>query len=434
MNADRAIESVEILCVGTELLMGQIVNTNASNLAKKLADLGLYSYYQTVVGDHPGRMAEAMRLGLERSDAVIITGGLGPTDDDICMEIAAEVAGEALVFDEAAWETISQYFDRQGREATENNRKQAFRPKNAISIPNNNGTAPGAIVPVEVREKTSYLILLPGPPRENAPMFDDFVAPFLTAHRQHDLRTVFVHFVEIGESNLVTILKDLIAEQTNPTIAPYASEGKVTLRLTQSVDDGNEEDLIAPVLDVIDDRLGRYIFEIGDRDVYQVLLDHMTETGDTLSIVESCSGGRLLSSFIQHSGASEVIEGGLVTYSNRSKNEQLGISMDFIETHGAVSEKVARAMAEACRDCFGTTYALSTTGIAGPDGGTNEKPVGTTYLALAGPRGTSVIHRVFRGNRDKNRRLAAINAATMLWRHFQEEGKITFGKELRFEE
>lgn len=433
MHADRVLESVEILCVGTELLMGQIVNTNASNLAKKLADLGLYSYFQTVVGDHPGRMAKAMRQGLERSDVVLVTGGLGPTEDDICMEVAAEVAGEELVFDSAAWDKISAYFSRQGRDTTENNRKQAQRPDNSTSIPNNNGTAPGAIVPVEVEGKTKYLILLPGPPRENIPMFDEFVAPFLAEHRQHQLRTVFVHFVEIGESSLVTVIKDLIAEQSNPTIAPYASEGKVTLRLTQSIDDESDEDLISPILHEIDARLGRYIFEIGDRDVYQVLLDHMISAGETLSIVESCSGGRLLSSFIQYAGASDAIEGGLVTYSNQSKVEQLGIPDALIDEHGAVSEEVARAMAEACRDRFGTTYALSTTGIAGPGGGSDDKPVGTTYIALASPRGTTVIHRVFRGNRDKNRRLAAINAATMLWRYFQEEGTITFGEELRVE-
>lgn len=434
MQADRVLESVELLCVGTELLMGQIVNTNASNLAKKLSDLGLYSYYQTVVGDHPGRMADAMRQGLERSDVVLITGGLGPTEDDICMEVAAEVAGEELVFDSDAWDKISLYFTRQGRETTENNRKQALRPKNATSIPNNNGTAPGAIVPVNVKGQTHYLVLLPGPPRENLPMFDEYVAPFLTAHRRHKLRTAFVHFVEIGESSLVTIIKDLIAEQTNPTIAPYASEGRVTLRLTQSIEDDSDEDLISPIIRELDARLGRHIFEIGDRDVYQVLLDHLTATGETLSIAESCTGGRLLSSFIQHPGASDAIEGGLVTYSNRSKVEQLGIPKELIDEYGAVSEEVASAMAEACRARFATTYALSTTGIAGPGGGSDEKPVGTTYIALATPRGSFVIRRVFRGNRDKNRRLAAINAATMLWRYFQEEGTIAFGEELCVEE
>ncbi|MGI6077467.1 MAG: competence/damage-inducible protein A [Fastidiosipilaceae bacterium] len=407
------IETCELLTCGTEILMGQIVNTNATFLARQLTLLGINSLYQTTVGDNPIRLENAIRTALGRSDSVIITGGLGPTEDDISMAVAARVANRPLERHEPSVKAIQGYFASLNRETAEINYKQAMMPVGAHVIPNNNGTAPGAIVPVQGPHRTQYIILLPGPPLENQLMFEDEVKPFFEAHSDAKFDTTFIRMIGVGESNAATLLADLIDKQINPTIAPYSSEGEVAFRLTERLVHGEEGKGVEPLIAEIKSRLGKYIYEIGDRSLPEVLKDLLSERGLTIAFAESCTAGLVAATFGDIPGVSTVFKGGVVSYANDVKADILQVPQTILDDHGAVSEETAIAMAEGCRQVTGADLAVSITGVAGPDGGTEEKPVGLVYIGLADASGSYARKFHFLGNRNKVRKIAALNAFNM---------------------
>ena len=411
----EAIRSAEILTIGTELLMGQITNTNASWLARQLADLGISSFWQMVVGDNLRRATEALELALSRSDLVILTGGLGPTEDDISMAVASTATGVALEESAAEWEKIASFFAKRGRKVGANNRKQALLPSPGMILPNANGTAPGAILSAEIAGRTRYVVLLPGPPRENRPMFDDYVRAFLVRRSEHELRSVFIRLVGIGESEVERQIYDLVHERSEPSVASYCSTGEVYLRVTQrlqrdQVDDG----ALTAVVDEIRARLGAHIYEVGPRSLVQVTSDALRSAGRNCATAESCTGGLIASALVSEDGASMVFRGGIVAYDNEIKRDVLGVGEEILAAHGAVSEQTAIAMAEGVRARLGSDYGLSVTGIAGPSGGSPDKPVGTVWFGLAGPQGSQALLVQLSGSRDKIRETAVVHALTLL--------------------
>ncbi|HAU50797.1 MAG: competence/damage-inducible protein A [Saccharofermentanaceae bacterium] len=415
-----SIKSAEIICVGTELLMGQTLNTNSRFLARELASLGIPSYRQIVVGDNYDRLYEQIKESAGRSDLVILTGGLGPTTDDITMGVAADVAGKELVFDEESFNNITEYFRRLFRNMPKNNRKQAMLPEGATILKNNNGTAPGAMFEyscptTEDPDRVVHFVLLPGPPSEMSLMFTNEARPILEKMSDSKFITKFVHLFGIGESAAAERISDLIDAQTNPTIAPYASEGECMFRVTQRVDNGEEEkDLITPILDVMKERFGQCIYEIGDRPLKQVAYDLLLEKNKTVCFAESCTAGMVSSEFVDIPGASQVFMGSVVSYGNKVKTNLLGVSDDVLENLGAVSRECAQEMAEGARKLLGTDIAVSITGIAGPTGESAAKPVGLVYLAIADEKGTDVIEVHLSGNRSRVRHVAVLHAFNLI--------------------
>ncbi|NLN45653.1 MAG: competence/damage-inducible protein A [Clostridiaceae bacterium] len=410
------IQTAETICVGTELLIGHTLNTNSHFVARQLSLMGINSYYQTVVGDNPDRLLAAIRSASTRSDCVFLTGGLGPTADDITMAVAARAADRNLTLHEPSRQAILEIFTRMGREMTDNNLKQAMLPDQSIVLPNRNGTAPGCIIEFEQDGADKTLILLPGPPSELRPMFLEQVKPYLVQRTSRILRNTFVRMIGIGESKAETVLKDLIDSQTNPTIAPYAGEGEVMFRITQLAQSHDDPDNTGPLLEEVTKRAGEYIYEVGERKMHEVVADLLVERHATLSMAESCTAGLAQSMLGEIPGASRFLTGGLVAYANEVKREMLGVPAELLEREGAVSEACAIAMADGCRLLFGTDYAVGITGIAGPDGGTPEKPVGLVHLAVSDANGCETRVMRINGNRARVRGVAALNAFDLLRR------------------
>lgn len=403
----------EIVSVGTELLMGQIVNTDAQFIASHLAPLGYRALYQVTVGDNPARLAGVVQSALARADVLLFTGGLGPTDDDLTKETVAQALGleMAVVPEEEA--RLRAYFASRGKEMTPNNLKQARFPTGSIILPNPNGTAPGCIMEADGKAA----ILMPGPPRELYPMFRDHVLPYLEKRSGVRLHSRELRIFGMGESELTYRLRDLIAAQTNPTIAPYVKTSEVTLRVTaQCQDDAEGERLVAPVIDAILARLGSIVYSTNGESLPALCVRLLLTQGATLAVAESCTGGMLASSIVDIPGCSACFLEGVVTYANGAKVRRLGVSEGTLATDGAVSLACAQQMAEGLRAAAGTTYALATTGIAGPDGGTPEKPVGLVYVALAGPGRTEVRKLCLSGDRARIRTAATLHALDLLRR------------------
>ena len=371
--------NAEILAVGTEILLGDIVNTNSQYIARELADLGVGVYYQTVVGDNPERMKRAMYEAFSRADIVITTGGLGPTADDLTKEMGAEYFGKKLILDERSLKRLKNFFNKLNKTMTDNNVKQAYVPEGSIVMYNQNGTAPGIII----EENGKILIMLPGPPKEMVPMFDEQVKPFLKSKQEYTLVSRVLRVSELGESTMESMVRDIIDESLNPTVAPYAKNNESLLRITARAKSNEEaEKLIEPVADEIYRRLGDNIYAEGETNISQVVAKALLESGKTISVSESCTGGLLASAFIDNSGISEVFMEGAVTYSNEAKMNRLGVKKETLDSFGAVSEQVAMEMAEGIAKTARTNIGMSTTGVAGPDGGTEEKPVGLVYIGL----------------------------------------------------
>lgn len=406
--------TAEILSVGTELLMGNILNTNAQYISQKLCDLGINCYFQTTVGDNHDRLVAAVGLALSRADLLILTGGLGPTADDLTKETIADAFELDLVLDPASEAHIRARFARMGREMTPNNMKQAMFPRGCIILLNPNGTAPGCIV--EAGEKAA--ILLPGPPKEMAPMFDASVMPYLEKRSGYMLLSRVVHVFGMGESEAEYRLLPLMERQTNPTVAPYALAGEMKLRVTARCKNVAEGELmVAPLLAEIKETLGSVVYSTNDQELHEVCAALLREHGMTLAAAESCTGGMIASKLISVPGISEYFLEGAVTYSNEAKMRRLGVKRETLEAHTAVSEAVAREMAEGVRATSGASLGLATTGIAGPDGGTAERPVGLVYIALAGAKGTVVRELHLSGNRERIRNAASLNALDLLRRY-----------------
>ena len=406
---------VELISVGTEILLGNIVNTNAAYLAEKCALLGCSLYHQTVVGDNEERLEEAIRQAVSRSDIVILTGGLGPTKDDLTKEVTARVFGRELYRDEHSRMRIQEYFQKtKSRNVTENNWKQALVPEGAIVIDNHNGTAPGLII--EDKEKGKTAILIPGPPNEMKPMFERDIAPFLNKMQPEGIYSHMVKICGIGESRAETMVADLMDAQTNPTLAPYAKTGEVHFRITARAKSEEEaEEMMRPLLDEMYRRFGDAIYTTReDVTLEDTIVEMLLEREMTVTTAESCTGGKLAGRLLNVSGASGVYREGYITYANESKEKILGVQQETLERHGAVSEETAAEMALGAAKAAEADAALSVTGIAGPGGGTAEKPVGLVYIGCAVKGHVTVREYHFTGNREKNRDYAVVRALTLL--------------------
>ncbi len=404
----------EILAVGTELLMGQIVNTNAQYISSKLPEAGVGVYYHSVVGDNPDRLEDSLKLALERCDIVITTGGLGPTQDDLTKETISRVCGKQLVIHEESLNKIKDYFSRLGRQMTPNNEKQAYMPEGCIVLKNNNGTAPGCII--EMGEKV--VVMLPGPPIEMKPMFLDYVMPYFKNKGDYSLESVILRIFGIGESAMETKILDLIDGQTNPTIATYAKEGEVTIRVTASVPKGESaEQILMPVVNEIKKRTGENLYSDKDETLDCLAAGLLLKNNITIATAESCTGGLISEMLTDIPGISRVFMGGAVTYSNEAKMEYLGVKEQTLQAHGAVSRETAAEMAEGIRKRLKTDIGISVTGIAGPGGGTTEKPVGLVYIGLSGDSGTITKELRLSGNRKKIRTITALNVFDLIRRH-----------------
>ncbi|MBU3197642.1 competence/damage-inducible protein A [Clostridium algidicarnis] len=402
----------EIIAVGTELLLGDILNTNAQFLSKELAILGIEVYHQTVIGDNGERLLEAFDEAFKRCDVVITSGGLGPTKDDITKEMAAKYFGKELTLNEEELKNIEKYFNKTGKKMTENNRKQAYFPKDDIILKNNNGTAPGAIMK---GENGGVIIVLPGPPKELIPMFKESVVPYLRNTTDSTLYSKVLRLFGIGESTMEDEIKDILESQTNPTVAPYAKELDLILRITSKAK--NEEEakkLIEPLEKQIRQRLPQYIYGENDDTLESVVGEKLIKENLTISSAESCTGGMLSARLINVPSISKVFIEGAVTYSNQAKVSRLSVKKETLEKYGAVSKETAIEMAEGIAKTANTDIGISTTGIAGPDGGTNEKPVGLVYIGLYIKGNTLVKELNIKGNREKIRTRATIEALNFL--------------------
>lgn len=409
--------TAELVAVGTEILLGNIVNTNSAYLSEKCAQLGLSVYYQTVVGDNEERMAEVIRTALDRSDIVILTGGLGPTEDDLTKEVTAALMGMPLVEDAHTRSLLDKYLkeyekNNRQRRITANNYKQAMVPQGALVLDNHNGTAPGLIL--EKDNKTA--ILLPGPPNEMKPLFEEEVFPYLRKRQPEIIYSQMVKICGIGESQVAEEIQDLIESQTNPTIAPYAKVGEVHLRVTAQAE--SEKDcrkLIKPVVRELKNRFGKNIFATEEsKTLEEAVVDMLKDQKLTLALAESCTGGMIASRIVNVPGASQVFAQSYVTYSNRAKRKSLGVKKLTLKTEGAVSAKCAKEMAKG--GCFFSKadICLSVTGLAGPEGGTKETPVGTVFMGCC--YNGQVVEREyhFTGNRGKIREQACAHALVLL--------------------
>lgn len=409
----------EIMAVGTELLLGDILNTNAQFLAQELANLGIEVYYQTVVGDNPKRLKDTIFHAFSRADLIITTGGLGPTEDDLTKETAAEYFGEKLVLDEKALEWIKEGFARTGRVMTKNNVKQAMVPENHCTVLyNDNGTAPGIIM----EKNGKMIVMLPGPPRETVPMFQNQVKPYLAKKQEYTFVSRILRVADVGESAMEDRVKDIIDAQTNPSIAPYAKDGEAILRVTaKAKDEAEAERLIDPVAAALKERLGIAVYAEGETTMQKVVAELLLQKKLTIAVAESCTGGMIASRLVEYPGISAALLEGCVTYTDDAKMRRLGVKAETLEKYSAVSAETAKEMAEGIAKTSGADIGIATTGIAGPDGGSEEKPVGLVYIALSYKGETKVIKRIFPGNRNKIREWASYTALNELRKAMLDE-------------
>ena len=405
--------TVELVCVGTEILLGNIVNTNAAYLAEQCAMLGLSCYHQSVVGDNEQRMEETIRRAVSRSDIVILSGGLGPTKDDLTKEVTAQVFDMELLEDPHTRARIQEYFDQNYRgQITENNWKQAQVPEGSMVIDNYNGTAPGLIL----QKDGKTAILLPGPPNELKPMFERDIRPFLNRLEPEGIYSKMFKICGFGESKVDSMITDILESQTNPTIAPYAKTGEVHLRITaKAINEETADEMMEPMMEELYRRFGSQIFTTEEAvTLEETVVELLKEKGKTVTTAESCTGGLVAGRLLNVPGASSVYMEGYITYSNEAKEKLLGVSHSTLEQCGAVSKETACEMAEGAAKAAGADLAISVTGIAGPDGGTKEKPVGLVYVGCYADGEARAYEFHFTGNRAKNRESTVAKALTIL--------------------
>lgn len=409
----KQLEKAEILCVGTELLIGDIVNTNAAYLSRRLAALGIGVYRQGVVGDNPERLAAELRAALSRADLVVLSGGLGPTEDDLTKEVAAAVFGREMELCPEALERIERYFAATGRVMTENNRKQAMMPMGATVFLNDYGTAPALALE---NEEGRVAVLLPGPPRELEPLFSGRVEPFLAARREGVLFSRNVMISGMGESAVEDTLTPAFFETANPTVALYCKEGEVRLRVTarEKTTEAARAACDRVVEAVKSSPVGAYIYGVDVESPEAALVAALLERGLTVATAESCTGGLIAKRLTDVAGCSPVVAGGLVTYQTREKTALLGVPEEMIAAHTVVSREVAEAMATGVRIRMGVDIGIATTGYAGPGGGTETEPVGTVYIAVATAAGVQCRRLSVSSMRDRAyiRTVAATRALT----------------------
>ncbi|NLJ95703.1 MAG: competence/damage-inducible protein A [Clostridiales bacterium] len=416
--------TVELISVGTELLLGNIINTNANYLAVQCAGLGFSLYHQITVGDNEIRLYEAIKVALQRADIIILTGGLGPTTDDISKETLAKVLDRELIMDDHSKDRIMSYFhnaassDKEMSEElykiTDNNWKQALKINGSTVVDNDNGTAPGYIV----EDDNKIFILLPGPPSELIPMFEKSILPYLKKLQDKVFVTKMVKICGIGEAKAETMIIDLINNQSNPTIAPYAKNGEVHFRITASANNTDEANsLITPILKELEVRFADNIYsENEDETLEDVVVKLLKDKKLTLCTAESCTGGLLGGRIINVAGASDVYMEGYITYSNKAKIKNLNVNPNTLNTYGAVSQETAKEMAIGAANVSGASVAVAVTGIAGPGGGSKEKPVGLVYIACSLMGHINVIECNFKGNRKRVRERSVVAALDLIRR------------------
>ena len=369
----------EIITVGTEILLGDILNTNCRYLSRELAAMGIEMYYQITVGDNEERLLKTLEESLNRSDIVICTGGLGPTEDDITKEVCAKYFGYELELHKPSLDAMIERFKHMNRVPTKNNEKQAYFPKEAYILKNDNGTAPGCIMEKEGK----MIVVLPGPPREMESMFENYVKPYLSKLTDDVIESEVLRIIGVGESKVENDILDIIDSQTNPTIATYAKGYECTLRITakaKSVEEAKE--LIKPMSDEMKRRFGQSLYATGETSIEEVVSKMLVENNLKIAVAESCTGGMVSASLINYPGISSVFMEGCVTYSNEAKMKSLGVKKETLDVYGAVSDKCAKEMASGVAARYNTNIGIATTGIAGPGGGTDEKPVGLVYFGI----------------------------------------------------
>lgn len=399
--------NAEILSVGTELLLGEILNTDAQFLAGELSELGINVYYQTVVGDNEKRLTDAVDAALSRADIVIASGGLGPTPDDLTKEIISKKMKKQLVLHEESLERMQIYLKRRNLNKVECNKKQAMLPEGCIILPNNCGTAPGCII----EEGEKIVIMLPGPPHELEQMFMESVKPYLMKKTNCRLYSQNLKLFGIGESKVSQMLDDYIKNNTNPTVAPYAETPGVRLRLTASCKNEEEgKEIIRPVKEEIYNKLGEYIYSDKGQTLPQTVVGMLIEKGLTISSAESCTGGLFSKMITDVAGSSAVLNESYVTYANEAKTKILGVREDTLKTQGAVSEQTAYEMADGLYRVSKSDVCVCFTGIAGPGGGTDEKPVGLVYVGLNIMGNIEVKKLNLNGSRERIRNSACLEA------------------------
>jgi nicotinamide-nucleotide amidase len=411
----------EIISIGTELLLGQIVDTNAAYLSQQLSHLGISVYHRTTVGDNLERAVATVQQAHARADFVFLIGGLGPTMDDLTREIIAEVMEAPLQQDADAARQLEEHFSRRGYKMVESNYRQALVPTGGRPLPNANGTAPGVLI----EKNGKAMIALPGPPNEFIPMFETQVVPYLELRiegQRQVIRSRTLRIMGVGESSLEEMVKDLM-QSANPSVAPYAKVGEVHLRVTAKAGSEAEADsLIAERTDQLYARLGTHIYGENETTLEAAVVTLLREKGLTVATAESCTGGLLSGRITSIPGSSEVFHTGLVTYANEAKINLLQIPRAVIAGVGAVSPEVAQAMAERVRELARADFGIGITGIAGPGGGTPEKPVGLVYIGLATKAGVSHSKNLYSGIRADVRYRATQTALEMLRQALRANG------------
>lgn len=410
----------ELISVGTEILLGNIVNTNVTYLARKCASLGISVYHQVTVGDNENRLTEALQVALSRSDIIIMTGGLGPTQDDITKETVAKVIEASLITDVKTQNRIKSYFEHKGIEKMPaNNMKQAEIIEGSIVIDNDWGTAPGQIA---VTKEGKHVILLPGPESEMIPMFERSVEPYLKKNSGSAIVSRIVKICGIAESQVETMILDLVQSQKNSTLATYAKQGEVHIRVTASAD--NEEtanQLVKPMVKELKQRFKEAVFSTEeDKALEDVVVELLAKHELTVVTAESCTGGMVAQRIVNVSGASDVFKEGFITYSNKAKKKYLDVKKATLKKYTAVSEKIAKEMAKGAAITTDSDTSISVTGLAGPGGGTDEIPVGTVYIGCYAKEKTVVKKYHFKGSRNQIRERATVAALDLLRRTVME--------------
>lgn len=407
--------NAELIAVGTEILLGEIVNTDAQVISQGLSELGINVYYQTVVGDNPERLERAIREAKDRADIIITTGGLGPTLDDLTKETLARVFGKKMALHQPSLDRIKDFFQKIGREMTPNNEKQAWLPEGCTVFVNEWGTAPGCGFEADGK----HVLMLPGPPRECNPMWEKCAKPYLYPLAGGCIVSHNVRVFGLGESAMEDRLHDLMASMTNPTIAPYAKTSECFARVTAMADTEEEaEKLLAPVVAQIVDMLGADVYGVDADSLEQVVGDGLRARGLTLAVAESCSGGLLSKRITDRPGASDYYKGGVCSYTNEVKMKLLGVRKETLDQYGAVSAQTAEEMAAGVAQALGADVGVGITGNAGP-GASEDKEVGLVYISVYF-QGEFITRKTTNTlGRDRVRNQAASNALDLIRRKLQ---------------
>ena len=408
----------EILSVGTEILLGDILNTNSRYLSQRLAAMGISVLRHTTVGDNPQRLAAAVETALGRSDIIIATGGLGPTEDDITREVCCKVMGFDLQLDESIAQGIRRFFEARGSDMPQNNLRQAYVPLGGAVFENHNGTAPG----IGLKKNGKCVMILPGPPYEMAPMFEEYAPSFLGEYSEGVIVSHTVRTMGIGESAMAQVVADLL-ENENPTVAPYAKKGEALLRVTaKAANEEEAEKMLSPLIDEIRSRLGETVYGIDSENIEQRVVELLKENNLTLATAESCTAGYIPKRITDIPGASSVFEYGAITYSNDVKEKVLGVRHETLLAHGAVSAQTAQEMAAGIRKVSGADIGISVTGIAGPGSDGTEKPVGLCYIAIDAPD-YKACEKIETGRNDReyNRYVNASRALNLVRLYIEKE-------------